>query len=103
MHEKLKKTKIITKTYWIVKSTYTVSYPDRCTSCIISIDPLWGDTERGGGDISRNRYLTIHVSRLVCIVRGEEITPVNVHYSSHTARNVAVELLEILSIFFFFF
>ena len=36
-------------------------------------------------------------------MRGEEITPVNVHYSSHTARNVAVELLEILSIFFFFF
>ena len=35
-------------------------------------------------------------------MRGEEITPVNVHYSSHTARNVAVELLEILSIFIFF-
>ena len=34
----LKKTKIITNTYWIVNSTYTVSYIDRCTSCTISID-----------------------------------------------------------------
>ena len=37
LHKKLKKTKI-TNTYWIVNSTYTVSYTDRYTSCTISID-----------------------------------------------------------------
>ena len=48
----LKKTKIITNTYWIVNSTYTVSYTDRCTSCTISIDHPFGaslDNWKGGG------------------------------------------------------
>ena len=34
----LKKTKIITNAPWIVDSTYTISYPDRCTSCNMSTD-----------------------------------------------------------------
>ena len=48
----LKKTKIITNTYWIVNSTYTISYTDRCTSCTISIDHPCGaalDNWNGGG------------------------------------------------------
>ena len=47
-----KKTKIINNTYWIVNSTYTVSYTDRCTSCTISIDHPSGaalDNWKGGG------------------------------------------------------
>ena len=54
LHEKLKRTKIITKTYWIVNSPYTLSYTDRCTSCIISIDRPSGaalDNWKGGGGI----------------------------------------------------
>ena len=51
MHEWLKKTKIITKAYCIVNSTYTVSYTDRCTSCIINIDT--GQLEGGGGIYQR--------------------------------------------------
>ena len=56
LHEWLKKTKIITKAYWIVNSTYTViSYTDRCTLYVLYYKhwpPLWGGTkhlEKGGG------------------------------------------------------
>ena len=52
--KKLKKTKIINKTYWIDDSTYTVSYTDRCTSCNMSIDRPSGatlDNWKGAGGI----------------------------------------------------
>ena len=62
LHKMLKKTKIITKTYWIVDSTYTVSYPDRCTSCNMSIDrPSRATLEnwKGGGEYSKKQiYFT---------------------------------------------
>ena len=65
LHKKLKKTKIITKTNCIVDSTYTVSYPDRRTSCNMSIERPSGatlDNWKGGGGISKNRYITNSVS-----------------------------------------
>ena len=47
-HEWLKNTKIITKSSYIVDSTYTASYTDWCTFCIISIDrPFGAAKERG--------------------------------------------------------
>ena len=52
----LKKTKTITNIYWIVNSTYTVSYTERCTSCTISIDHPCGaelDNRKGGGDYAQ--------------------------------------------------
>ena len=60
----LKKTKIITNIYWIVSSTYTVSYTDRCTSCTISIDnPCggrhWTIGKRGGGLCQERDYNTL--------------------------------------------
>ena len=58
----LKKTKIITNIYWIVNSTYTVSYTDRCTSCSISIDHTCGaalDNWKGGGDYAKNEIITL--------------------------------------------
>ena len=42
-----------------VKSMYTVSYTDRCTSCIIGIDRGTGQLERGGGIYHRTEYLTM--------------------------------------------
>ena len=69
LHEKLKKTKIITKTYWIVNSTYTVSYTDRCTSCIICIDCPSGatlDNWKGGeGYIKEHSFLSDFIVILV--------------------------------------
>ena len=51
----LKKTKIITNAYWIVDSTYTVSYLDRCTSCNMSIDrPSRATLDKGRGGLNRN-------------------------------------------------
>ena len=55
----LKKTKIITNAYWIVDSTYTVSYPDRCTSCNMSTDrPSRAtlDNWKGGGIYQEQTY-----------------------------------------------
>ena len=52
LHKKLKKTKI-TNTYWIVNSTYTVSYTDRYTSCTISID------HPSGAELDNCRYGSI--------------------------------------------
>ena len=46
------------KASYIVNSTYTASYPDRCTSFNISIDrPLGrtGHSEGEGGDIYKDR------------------------------------------------
>ena len=54
----LKKTKIITNAYWIVDSTYTVSYPDRCTSWNLSTDhPSRAtlDNRKGGGGICQEQ------------------------------------------------
>ena len=54
----LKKTKIITNTYWIVNSTYNVSYTDRCTSCTIGIDhPSRAtlDNMKCGGEICQEK------------------------------------------------
>ena len=53
-HELLKNTKIITKSSYIVNSTYTSSYTDRCKFYIIRIDRPFGaaldiQKERGGG------------------------------------------------------
>ena len=59
-----KKTKIITNAYWIVDSTYTVSYPDRCTSCYMSTDrPSMAtlDNRKGGGGYTKNRNITLYI------------------------------------------
>ena len=63
----LKKTKIITKTYWIVDSTYTISYPDRCTdlitSCNMSTDrPSRATLEnwKGGGGYIIKKQIYIY-------------------------------------------
>ena len=57
----LKNTKIITNTYWIVNSTYTISYTDRCTSCTLSIDHLsraaLDNRKGGGGDYAKNEII----------------------------------------------
>ena len=66
----LKKTKIITKTYLIVDSTYSVLYPDRCTSCNMSIDrPSRAtlDNWKGGGEYTKKQiYYTIFSAFLPC-------------------------------------
>ena len=50
----LKKTKIMINTYWIVNSTHTISYTDRCTSCTLSIDhPSRAAIGQGGGIMPR--------------------------------------------------
>ena len=54
-----------TNAYWIVDSMYTVSYPDRCTSCNMSTgrpSRATPDNRKGGGgiyqeqDIHNNGY-----------------------------------------------
>ena len=59
----LKMTKIIINAYWIVDSTYTVSYPDRSTFCNMSTDrPSRAtlDNWKGGGGYTKNRNITVY-------------------------------------------
>ena len=67
----LKKTKIITNTYWIANSTFTVSYTDRCTFCTLSIDhPSRAalDNRKGGGNMPRTRISHLMLTILQQII-----------------------------------